>query len=171
MLNITFLSGDFMKNLATWLILLIIVAMWGYYFNLQNKLPFLARGSAIATPTPTMVLNRDLPVYPSITIAPTSSSKEEDTAQIKQSLADKYGKKISDITLDISDDNGSFAVGTVSFRLAMSDGKVLAAKAADEWVIVFAGNGNIGCAEISTYHFPKSMVPECVNSNGKIVSL
>jgi hypothetical protein len=167
MLNITFPNGNFMKNLATFLIIAVICGMWGYYFYRQNQLPFLKKPPVAIIPTPTV----DIPVYPSITMAASKSSQDNDILQIKQAFAAKYGRKPDDVDLNLSADNGSYAIGTVNFKLAMEGGQILAAKAADEWVVVFDGNGSVSCSTLSQYNFPQTMVSECVNSNGKLVKL
>ena len=168
MLNITFLSGKFMKSFTTFLIIIIIGSMWGYYFYSQNKLPFLNNSVVVITPTPA----DNIPVFPSATLAPSKIPVSDDILQIKQAFADKYGKKVDDIDLSISADDGTHALGTVKFKLAMEGGWVLAAKAAgDTWVIVQDGNGTVMCDAVSAYNFPKSMVPECVDSKGNLIKL
>jgi hypothetical protein len=166
--NITFPSGKFMKNFTTLLIILIIGGLWGYYFYRQNKLPFISNSFVAVTPTPTVYV----PLFPSATLTPSKPPLDDDILQIKTAFADKYGKKIDDIVVSLSADDGTHAVGTVTFKLAMEGGHFLAAKAAGgTWIIAQDGNGSVMCDAVSPYNFPKSMVPECVDNKGKLVKL
>lgn len=167
MLSIISLNGKYMKNLATFLIVAVLLGMWGYYFYRQDKLPYLSKVPSTVIPTPT----DNIPVYPSVTMSITKFSPTDDSIQIKNSFAKKYGKKVDDIDLNLSQDDGTYATGTVNFKLSMEGGLFIAAKASDEWVIVFDGNGTIPCNVLSSYDFPKSMVPECLNSQGKLVKI
>lgn len=156
-----------MKNITTLIIILIIGGLWGYYFYSQNKLPFYTKPVVVVTPTPAT----DVPVFPSATLAPSRIPVSQDILEIKKAFADKYGKNVNDIELTLSDDDGTHAIGTVKFKLAMEGGWVLAAKAAGGWVIAQDGNGSVMCDSVSAYNFPKSMVPECVDSKGKLIKL
>ena len=157
-----------MKSLTTLLIIIIIGGMWGYYFYRQNQLPFFKTPAIVITPIPTT----DIPIFPSATLVPSKVPISQDILEIKQVFADKYGKKIDDIVLNLSDDDGIYAAGSVTFKLAMEGGHFLAAKAAGgTWVIAQDGNGSVMCDAVSSYSFPKSMVPECVDDNGKLVKL
>ena len=156
-----------MKNFTTFLIIFIILGLWGYYFYHQNKLPFIENPVAVVAPTPTAYI----PLFPSATLAPSQPSIDSDILQIKTAFAQKYGRKVADVDLDLTADDGTHAVGTVTFKLAMEGGHILAAKAAGEWVIAQDGNGSVMCDAVSPYNFPKSMVPECVDSQGKLVKL
>jgi len=156
-----------MKNITTLIIILMIGGLWGYYFYSQDKLPFVKHNVPIISPTPAL----DIPVFPSATLTPSRIPISQDILEIKKAFADKYGKNIADIDLTLSDDNGTHAIGTVKFKLAMEGGWVLAAKAAGGWVIAQDGNGNVICDAISAYNFPRSMVSECVDNKGKLIKL
>lgn len=156
-----------MKNFTTLLIIIIIGGLWGYYFYHQNKLPFISHYSPVVTPIPT----DNVPLFPSATIAPSQPSINDDILQIKTAFAQKYGRKVTDVDLDLTADDGTHAIGTVTFKLAMAGGHILAAKAAGAWVIVQDGNGSVMCDAVNPYKFPKSMVPECVDSQGKLTEL
>lgn len=156
-----------MKNLTTLLIILIIGGLWGYYFYYQNKLPFIKNSTPLVTPVPT----DNIPLFPSVTLSPPSASISNDILQIKTAFAQKYGRKIDDVDLDLTADDGSHAVGTVTFKLAMAGGHLLATKAAGAWIIVQDGNGSVMCETVSPYKFPVSMVPECTDNKGKLVKL
>jgi len=165
--NTTFPNGNQMKNLTTFLIILLIFGMWGYYFYRQDKLPYFKNPPPSIPPTPAV----DIPVYPSVTMSVTKFSSADDLVQIKNAFAKKYGKKNDDIDLNLSQNDGTYANGTVNFKLSMEGGIFLAANASGEWLIVFDGNGTIPCNALGPYNFPKSMVPECLNSQGKLVKL
>ncbi len=168
MLKILFLSGNFMKNFPIWLIVFLFIGVWGYYFHFQNKLPLLsANQPAVVTPT----INPNVSIYPSITVAPTVVSDNLDPESLKKFFAEKYNKNISDIQIDIDQKETPYLKGTVTFKLAMKGGLFLAVKDTNNWLVVFDGNESIPCKTISPYDFPKSMVSECINSNGKLVAL
>lgn len=166
-LNIIFPNGKSMKNIAYFLIVVIICGIWGYYFYRQNKPPFVDSSVTTVTPTPTI----NVPIFPSATLVPSDIPLNDDLLQIKKAFADKYGKKVDDIDLTVSADDGTHAIGTVKFKLAMEGGWVLAAKATGGWVIAQDGNGTVMCDAVSPYNFPKSMVPECVDSKGNLIKL
>lgn len=129
-----------------------------------------SRTPAAATPTPLPQVS----IFPSATLAPTWSplNTDADLKLIKNAFAVKYGRKPTDVILTTSGYDGSHFIGTVSFKLAMAGGMLLAAKDADkEWVIVADGNGVIPCEAISSYKFPVSMVSECYNRAGQLVKL
>ena len=156
-----------MKNITTFIIFVIICGLWGYYFYQQKQLPFVNNSVVAVTPTPTV----NVPIFPSATLEPSSIPLNDDILQIKQAFAEKYHKNVSDIDINITADKGIYAVGTVTFKLAMEGGHFLAAKAAGGWVIVQDGNGSIMCDAVSPYNFPKSMVPECVDNKGNLIKL
>jgi hypothetical protein len=156
-----------MKNITTFIIIFIIAGLWGYYFYSQNKLPFITHPVISVIPTPTDYV----PLFPSATLVPSQPALNDDILQIKTAFAQKYGRSVNDVVLDLTADDGVHAVGTVTFKLAMAGGHLLAAKAAGAWIIVQDGNGSVMCDLVSPYNFPKSMVPECVDSKGKLVEL
>lgn len=71
------------------------------------------------------------------------------------------------VIVDFND--GDFAQGGVTFEEAVGGGMWLAAYTADEWVIIWDGNGTIGCADIEPYHFPVDRVSECWDEETQVM--
>lgn len=85
----------------------------------------------------------------------------DDTALIRQAMADKYDRPVEDVILTVSDNTGTHANGGVRFEEEMGGGWWLAYKDGDNWIIVADGNGTVPCSAIEGYDFPTDMVPEC----------
>ena len=153
-----------MKSLIIGLTFGIIIAIWSFYYFFYH-LPNIS----LSTSAPTPIIS----IFPSITPTGIQSNNNQkaDLEAIRQAYAQKYGRKVTDVELSTSQQDDSHFWGTVKFRLAMEGGWILAAKAADQWVVVQDGNGTISCEAISPYNFPKTMVSECVNKSGKLVKL
>ena len=158
-----------MKSFLISLIVIVIAALWGYYYFFKSgyTLPKLSANNI--TPT----INLSVSVFPSITPTPSIPPVPtiSDNDQIKQAFADKYQKKISDINLKVSQNLGGLAQGTVSFKGENGGGWLLAAKKNGSWLVVQDGNGYVSCEAIAPYNFPQSMIPICVNKNGKLIKL
>jgi len=93
-----------------------------------------------------------------------------DEDAIRQAMADKYSKDVSEVELVVGDNNGEYARGSVSFAGEMGGGWWLAAKTGGTWEIVDDGNGVILCSVIEPYDFPASMVQECYDdTTGTVV--
>ncbi len=144
-----------MKNTLIGLILGLIIALWAFYIYTQrpvNITKTTEKGGAIATAAP-----ENLP-----TTIP-------DELQIETALAKKYNLTIEDTSLIIKEINPTQAAGTVSF--AGEGGWFLAYKDNEVWKIVADGNGTVTCEVVAPYHFPTTMVPECVDKNGTLKKL
>lgn len=148
-----FLNGENMKNTIIGLILGLIIAMWAFYIYTQNPS---STKTADVTTTPTI----------SKINSPTSRPDEE---LIAEALANKYNIAYAEINLIISQINSTQAAGTVS--TAGEGGWFLAVKDGNSWKIVADGNGTVSCEIVAPYNFPISMVPECVDKNGKLQKL
>ncbi len=92
-------------------------------------------------------------------------TKKTDKQLIKEAFATKYNKSINDIMLEITDNNGDYAQGTVKFTGEVAGAWWLAAKPDQKWIIVADGNGVIMCSDIDPYNFPTTMVPECYDAS------
>jgi len=113
------------------------------------------------TPTPTLIQ--------SLTPSPTPIVEEKsDLDQIKEAFAEKYNKVLNDVSAEISENNGTYAKGLVSFTGEIGGGWWLAYKDST-WVIVADGNGTVMCSFIEPYDFPMTMVPECWDENTNIL--
>ena len=110
-----------------------------------------------------------------ITDAPSPSPAPVDettslTLAVKEALVAKYGSAAASLSVSVSKIEGNYAGGTVSEQ--GGGGGWFAAKTGTEWKLVWDGNGQIDCKNISGYpDFPKSMIPECWNSvSGKLIT-
>ncbi|HPJ16773.1 MAG TPA: hypothetical protein PK639_00905 [Candidatus Woesebacteria bacterium] len=140
------------KNLIVGLCVFSIAAVWLIYF-VKNQNP----QSIIVNPSPTPVST--------ITITPTPEISVVD--QLKKAVADKYKISIDIVGINISQNTASHATGTVSVE--GGGGWFLAFKNGLNWILVDDGNGTVSCEKVAPYGFPKSMVPECVDNQGKLI--
>ena len=88
-------------------------------------------------------------------------SDEAVIESLKLLFAQKYEKRIEDITVSISKREGDYLTGGVKFAGEIAGGYVLAAKVNDAWKIVFDGNGNWTCGVVDVVDFPSTLAPEC----------
>ena len=154
------------------IVVLIILALIGFYIYMQSKpqiLPNQPSPSVQIVPSIQPSPSLQASVMPSITpsatpqqsVQPSPQNTQSDVESIKQAMAKKHNKQVSEVKLTVSKNTGQFAQGSVSFEGEMGGGWFLAAKTASGWVIVQDGNGTISCQTIAPYNFPVSIVPEC----------
>ncbi|OGZ33642.1 MAG: hypothetical protein A2Y98_01780 [Candidatus Portnoybacteria bacterium RBG_19FT_COMBO_36_7] len=90
-----------------------------------------------------------------------------DEQGIRQAFAEKYSKITSDINLNISQNDGAFAKGSVVFGQGGpgEGGYFFAYKKDEKWEIAADGNGSVSCRYLKYYGFPESMTENfCYNS-------
>ena len=87
-------------------------------------------------------------------------TKEE---AIKKLFAEKYNRKMAEITLSIDQETDDHIRGGVEFLPGGpgEGGLFLAAKANDLWELVFDGTGAISCELVKEYNFPEDMIENC----------
>ncbi|MBD3282489.1 MAG: hypothetical protein GF387_02670, partial [Candidatus Portnoybacteria bacterium] len=84
---------------------------------------------------------------------------------IKKLFAEKYNKKMSEISLSIEEEAENHVRGSIRFESNSGAGGIfLAAKVNGEWRLVFDGNGAIPCEELERYNFPEKMKEDCAES-------
>ncbi|MCX6726569.1 MAG: hypothetical protein NTY75_01990 [Candidatus Shapirobacteria bacterium] len=152
-----------MKKFITVTAIIIIVGLWAYY--LYQNIFALTSKSEIAE------ITKNLPSPTTIIIPtdkPTPTPAFSDLDLIKLAFAEKHGKPVSEVILTISENNGLTAQGSISFVGENGGAWWLAAKVKNVWIAVQDGNGYVACESVTDYKFPKSMVPECVDVNGKL---
>ena len=88
-------------------------------------------------------------------------SDEAVIESLKLLFAQKYEKRIEDITVSISKREGDYLTGGVKFAGEIAGGYVLAAKVNDAWKIIFDGNGTWTCDVVDVVDFPSTLAPEC----------
>jgi len=88
------------------------------------------------------------------------------TDAIKKLLADKYGKKVAEVTISIGQETDNNVRGGVEFQPGGpgNAGIFLAAKVDGSWQIVFDGQGVISCEDMADYNFPEEMITDCSNT-------
>lgn len=97
---------------------------------------------------------------------PCEDPKTNDSDLIKQAMANKLGKKVADLNITISKNDGKYASGGVIEKNAEAGGGYFfAVKDKGIWKIVADGNGTIDCASLVSYpDYPTSMIPECFDT-------
>lgn len=95
----------------------------------------------------------------------------DDLSLITAALVAKTGISASTIDVTLSQQTGNFAKGSVGTKgEETGGGYFLAAKVNGTWVIVYDGQASPDCSVVNPYNFPTSMVPECLDSSGNVVS-
>ncbi len=86
---------------------------------------------------------------------------------IKKILANKYDKKVAEISLQINQQTENYLRGEVVFQPSGSEnsGIFLAAKVGEDWELVFDGNGSFSCDLLKNYDFPEDMQTGCFSSS------
>lgn len=82
--------------------------------------------------------------------------------RIREALAEKHGKKVSQTEITITQETEDHARGSVVFQPGGSEnsGMFLAANVNGEWQIAFDGNGAVACQDLEDYNFPSDMVED-----------
>ncbi len=123
-----------------------------------------------ASPKGVSVTSTEEAVATTPTPSPTpDNGKEVLAAAVKEALIAKHGSAAASLNVTVSRVEGNYAGGTASDQ--GGGGGWFAAKTGTEWKLVWDGNGQIDCKNISGYpDFPKSMIPECWDSaSGKLI--
>jgi len=86
----------------------------------------------------------------------------QDEQGIKQAFAEKYTKSTEDITIQISQNDGSYAFGSVTFGQGGpgEGGYFFAYKKDGIWKIAADGNGTVSCRYLNYYGFPESLTKD-----------
>ncbi|HEY4695117.1 MAG TPA: hypothetical protein VIH52_04125 [Candidatus Nanoarchaeia archaeon] len=104
-------------------------------------------------------------------VATNSAIVVDDETLIKQALVAKTGIAESMIAVTVSQKNGNFAKGFVGTQgEEVGGGYFLAVKVDGAWLVAYDGQANPNCEEVNPYNFPANMVPECLDSNGNLVT-
>lgn len=82
---------------------------------------------------------------------------------IRRLLANKYNKKVSEVTVTIEDKDEAQVRGKVEYAPGGSEnsGIFFAAKAEGEWQLAFDGEGAIPCEQLEFYGFSEEMKKDC----------
>ncbi len=135
----------------------LIIGLFFYFSNPKNN-----KLTPVSLPTPTISPTTILTITP----LPTT----DDLSAIRETLAIKLGIPANNLDVSISKNTGEYAKGNVKEKESVGGGYYLAAKAEGKWVIVYDGQSTPTCKQLEFYNFPKDMVPECLNSSGKVIT-
>ena len=147
------------------IIILLALAAGAYWY-------FFLREQATTSPT----TQKTATTAAKTTTTPTETTTSEptvvdDTALITKALVTKTGIAADVIDVTISTKTDKLAKGLVGAKgEEVGGGYFLAAKVNDNWVIVFDGQSTPPCSSVNPYNFPASMVPECLDASGNIVT-
>lgn len=139
-------------------------ALIGFLIVLVGVGAYLAgkKGVSIKISTPTS--------SPSVTFSSPMSTPQDETELIKIAVYTKLKSDASKLDVTVSKTEGNFAKGYVKdVGSEVGGGYFLAAKTQTGWVEVYDGQSQPTCSVINQYNFPKDMVPECLDANGKVV--
>lgn len=146
------------------LLILFIVggSIFAWYFLVKSKAPTPPpAGEPVSSPTPTVTIK------PTVTLTPTPTIDE--TSLIKQAVYKKTGLDETKAEVTINKNTGKHATGNIKEYEAVGGAYWLAAKTSSGWVCVYDGQSQPTCEQIAPYNFPKDMVPECLDEEGKVV--
>ena len=82
--------------------------------------------------------------------------------RIKEALAAKHNKKVSQTEITITQETENHARSNVMFQPGGSEnsGMFLAAKINNKWQIIFDGNGTAACKDSEDYNFPEAITKD-----------
>ena len=148
------------------LLILFIVggSIFAWYFLVKSKTPAStppSGGGPVFSPTPTVTIK------PTVALTPTPTVDE--TSLIKQAVYKKTGLDETQAEVTINKNTGKHATGNIKEFEAVGGAYWLAAKTSSGWVCVYDGQSQPTCEQIAPYNFPKDMVPECLDEDGKVV--
>ncbi|MDP2720485.1 MAG: hypothetical protein Q8O75_00890 [bacterium] len=158
--------GNFFKK-YWWLLLIIIfllilIIIWLLATNIGKKesvtTPSSATQSAEATKSATPSTQK-------------SDETGSDDVLLKKAVSEKTGIAIDIIVVEISENTGKYAKGLVNAKgETVGGGYWLAVKTSGKWTIVYDGQATPECSQVDPPGFPASMVPECFDETGNIVT-
>lgn len=125
----------------------------------------------VPPPTSQQQITSVLSPDPTVTSLPTPTALPtvDETASIKQAVLQKLGKNEESVEITISQKTDSHAKGNIREKEAVGGGYFLVSKTSTGWVVVYDGQSQPACDQIASYNFSQTMVPECVDSSGKVV--
>ncbi|MBU0572517.1 hypothetical protein KKH23_03375 [Patescibacteria group bacterium] len=102
---------------------------------------------------------------------PTLAPVVDETEAIKEAIYVLVGSDATKVNVTISENTGTHATGgVVDWSSEVGGGYWIAAKTGGEWVGVYGGQSHPTCSQIAPYNFPTSMVPECLDGLGKVIT-
>lgn len=167
-------AGNFWKIGFFVLLILFIVggSIFTWYFLVKSKTPTSTpppAGGPVSSPTPTVTIKPTVVLTPTPTVDETLLISPETSLLIKQAVYKKTGLDETKAEVTINKNTGTHATGGIKEFEAVGGAYWLAAKTSTGWICVYDGQSQPTCEEIAPYNFPKDMVPECLDANGKVV--
>lgn len=92
-----------------------------------------------------------------------NATSVEDLALIKQALIAKTKWAADKTTVNVVQNTGDHTRGGVAIQdeKGASGAIWFGVRGDDKWNIIWAGNGNLPCAQLKSVGFPDAMTPEC----------
>jgi len=150
-------------------IALLALGAFGFWYFQQKiglKTQVLPKSSPKSSVLPSLSPSASPIISPVPSLAP-SPQGVSDLNLIKQALASKHNKSVSETQAEINKQTNPYASGVVKFNGEIGGAMWLAYKNGNQWIIVWDGNGVIPCATIQPYNFSVNMVPECWDENSQ----
>lgn len=104
------------------------------------------------------------------TSVPTPTPTVDEETLIRQAIYAKTGLDETKAEIQITQNTGAHAKGTIRELEAVGGAYWLAAKVEGDWVGVYDGQSHPTCAEIAPYNFPVDLVPQCLDAGGNITT-
>lgn len=105
------------------------------------------------------------------TSPPAPAPAIDDTTAITKALVSKTNISADTIDVTISKNDGTFAKGLVGVKGEQTGGGYfLAVKIGGNWTIAYDGQATPDCTAVNPYNFPNTLVPECLDANGNLVT-
>jgi hypothetical protein len=115
------------------------------------------------TPVPTATLSAPLESATPTATSTTAPEAMTDAEQIKAALVDYVDVDLDESSITVSEIEGKLARG------GMQGADFIAAKEADNWIIIYAGQATPSCDLSNPYAFPVDWVPECLAADNTLV--
>jgi len=161
-------SAKNQNPVIVFLIFIIVIGLLAlaFFFGLKFR-----QTPTSETPTPTPKITNVPSPQPTPTpeIIQKATPTINESELIKQAVFKKTGLTASQADVAINKNTGQHATGNIKEFEAVGGAYWLAAKTAEGWVGVYDGQSQPTCAQIAPYNFPKDMVPECLDKDGKVV--
>ena len=124
--------------------------------------------SLLPTPTPSLSPSPSPTATPVVSASPTPVADQ--SALIKQAVYAATGLTPTQAEVAITQNTGTHAKGNIKEFDAVGGAYWLAAKTSSGWVVAYDGQSTPLCSQVNPYNFPASMVPECFNPAGKLLT-
>lgn len=98
------------------------------------------------------------------------AAAKSDSDLIKEAMYKKINSDETKTLVTVSKIEGDYAKGGASPIGGARGAYFIAAKVSGNWAIVYDGQAMPYCSQIAPYNFPKTMVPECWDAKGVVVT-